>query len=288
MRGLESLIPNYKKESSHPPTRDSVFLIETKLIKPNTLQPRREFAKAELQELATSIKKYGILQPLIVSKVEEEVSSGRKVHYELIAGERRLRAAKLARVPQVPVVVRDSVPGERLEISLIENIQREDLNPVEEARAYKHLIEDFGLSQQEVATRVGKSRPVIANAVRMLRLPQDMIEAVSAGVISDGHTRPILSLRAEKDQRALFDEIKTKKFSVRDAEDRARAMDGKDAPRVSKRTSPDPELALLASKFKAHPHITRAHIRSREKNIKLALEFPTKNEFLKWVDSWLS
>lgn len=288
MRGLESLIPNYKKESSQPPTRDSVFLIETKLIKPNSLQPRREFAKDQLQELATSIKKYGILQPLIVSKVEEEVSSGRKVHYELIAGERRLRAAKLARLPQVPVVVRDSVPGERLEISLIENIQREDLNPVEEARAYKHLIDEFGLSQQEVATRVGKSRPVIANAVRMLRLPQDMIEAVSAGTISDGHTRPILSLQDEKDQRALFDEIKTKKFSVRDAEDRARAMEGKDAPRVSKRTSPDPELALLASKFKAHPNITRAHIRSREKNIKLALEFPTKNEFLKWVDSWLS
>ena len=122
----------------------------------------------------------------------------------------------------------------------------------------------------------------------MLRLPQDILESVGAGIISDGHTRPILSLKTEKDQRALFNEIKTKKLSVRDSEDRARAMEGKDAPRVTKRTSPDPELAQLAQKFKAHPHITRAYIRSREKNIKLALEFPTKAEFIKWVDSWLS
>ena len=288
MRGLESLIPKYKQEPSRVAAADSVFLIETKLIRPNPLQPRKEFAEDQLRELAASIKKYGILQPLIVSKVEEDVPSGRKVHYELIAGERRLRAAKLASMPQVPVVVKDSGPNERLEISLIENLQREDLNPLEEAHAYKKLIENFGLSQQEVATRVGKSRPVIANAVRMLRLPQDMLEAVSAGIISDGHTRPIVSLKTEKDQRTLFDKIKTMKLSVRDTEDRARAMEGKDAPRVSKRTSPDPELAQLASKFKAHPHITRAHIRLREKNIKLALEFPTKAEFIKWVELWLS
>ena len=288
MRGLESLIPNYKKEPPKVPTQGSVFLIETKLIKPNTLQPRKEFAQEQLQELSDSIKKYGILQPLIVSKVETDVPSGRQVHYELIAGERRLRAAKLARVPQVPVIIRDSGPNERLEISLIENIQREDLNSLEEAYAYKRLIDDFGLSQQEVASRVGKSRPAIANAVRILRLPQDMLDAIRAGIIFDGHTRPILSLKTETKQRKLFDEIRAKNLSVRDTEDRARAMTGKDAPKVTKRTAPDQELAQLVGKFKAHPSITRAHIRSREKNIKLALEFPTKAEFIKWTDSWLT
>ena len=153
MRGLESLIPNYKQESSRVPAKDSVFLIETKLIRPNSLQPRKEFSEDQLRELAASIKKYGILQPLLVSKVEEDVPSGRRVHYELIAGERRLRAAKLARVPQVPVVVKDSSPNEKLEISLIENLQREDLNPLEEAYAYKKLIEDFGLNPRSCHAR---------------------------------------------------------------------------------------------------------------------------------------
>ena len=289
MRGLESLIPNYKQKASRAQApKESVFLIETKLIKPNPLQPRRVFTEGQLEELSASIKKYGVLQPLVVSKVEEDVPSGRKVYYELIAGERRLRAAKLAHLPSVPVVIKDSTPNEKLEMSLIENIQREDLNPIEEAYAYKRLIDDFGLSQQEVASRVGKSRPVVANAVRMLRLAPDMLDAVSGGTISDGHTRPLLSLKDEKDQRALFEEIQEKNLSVRDAEDRARAMEGKIAPRVTKRSALDPELAQYAAKLREHPRISHSRIRPHEHTIKLVLEFPTRAEFKEWLNSWLS
>jgi len=291
MRGLESLIPNYNhKDSKRTPPKDSVFLIETKLIKPNPYQPRSGFTESQLKSLAESIKKYGILQPLVVSKTEKDVPSGRRVYYDLIAGERRLRAAKLIRLPQVPVIVRDSNPNQKLELSLIENVQREDLNPLEEANAYKQLIEDFGLSQSEVARRMGKSRPVIANAVRMLRLPKNILDAVYSGEISDGHTRPILSLKEEEDQNVLFDEIRKKKLSVRDTEDRARQMIGKKPTAIARtaRAALDPELKEFSVKLKQHPDFSKAHIRQhRGKNIKLALEFPSREDFVRWIDGWL-
>lgn len=290
MRGLESLIPNYNRNNPKTPSpKDSVFLIETKLIRPNSDQPRSDFTENELKSLAESIKKYGILQPLVVCKAEEDVPSGRRVYYDLIAGERRLRAAKLTRLTQVPVVVRDSNPNQKLELSLIENIQRKDLNPIEEAKAYKQLMDEHGLSQSEIAKRMGKSRPVIANAVRMLRLPENILNAVYSGEISDGHTRPILSLKKEKDQIALFEEIRQKKFSVRDAEDRSRQMMGKKSPTITRTVSVtlDPELKEFSVKLKKHPDFSGAHIRNKGKNIKLSLEFPSRVEFVRWIDGWL-
>ena len=195
----------------------------------------------------------------------------------------------MARLPQVPVIVRDSNPNQKLELSLIENVQRQDLNPLEEANAYKQLIEDFGLSQSEIAKRMGKSRPVIANAVRMLRLPKSILDAVYSGEISDGHTRPILSLKEEGEQIALFEEIRQKKLSVRDAEDRSRQMMGKKSPAVARtaRATLDPELKEFSVKLKQHPDFSKAHILHKGKNIKLALEFPSRKDFVRWIDGWL-
>lgn len=286
MRGLESLIPNYKRDNG-PKEKDSVFLIETNLIRPNPYQPRKEFNTEDLNELATSVKKYGILQPLLVSKIEEDVPSGRKVHYELIAGERRLRAAEIARLPRVPVIIRDSQPNEKLEISLIENIQREDLNPIEEAYAYKRLTEEFGLSQNEVAKRVGKSRPVIANALRTLRLPDAVLNALRAGTISDGHTRPLLSLETKEDQLRFFKEIVEKKLTVREAEDYSRDKLERATPTRVARVSLDPALKDLAGQLKKHPNFSRVVLRAEDNSVRLALEFSSRGKFLEWLKKWM-
>ena len=212
-----------------------IFWVETEKIKPNPLQPRRSFDEEQLKGLAESIRQYGVLQPLVVIRKEYEIDTGTAVDYELVAGERRLRASKLAGLNQVPVIVRQE-PAERvkLELALIENIQREDLNPVERATAFKRLIDDFNMKQREVGVKIGKSREFVGNSVRILNLPKEMLEALSEGKINEGHTRPLLMLSdRSEDQQLLFKDILYKNLSVRDAEkisrhiarDRARKQD---------------------------------------------------------------
>jgi ParB family chromosome partitioning protein len=208
-------------------TESSIFWIETEKILPNPYQPRREFDQDRLKELSDSIKQYGVLQPLVVSRKETMLDDGGvKVEYELIAGERRLRASKMAGVAQVPVVVRVGDDSRaKLELAIIENLQREDLNAVERAQSFQRLADEFKLTWADVGRKVGKSREYVSNTVRILMLPQDILDALSKGQISEGHTRPLLMLiDRPQEQMTLFKEMMVRKMTVREAESIARRI----------------------------------------------------------------
>ena len=190
---------------------DSIYWVEVERIKPNPFQPRKTFDEAALLSLAESIRSYGVLQPLTVTRKEiERPEEGISVEYELIAGERRLRAAKLAGIREVPVVIRTGEDSDRmkLELAIIENLQREDLNAVDRARAFSRLNSEFGFSHVDIGKKVGKSREYVSNTLRILQLPQEVLDALSAGKISEGHTRPIMMLNDRpEEQNVLFKEI---------------------------------------------------------------------------------
>jgi len=221
-KGLESLIPR-SKQMQPESQKENVFFVEVNKIKPNPDQPRQDFDQEGLKELSRSIRKYGVLQPLLVAKMEEENSRGLNVYYQLIAGERRLRAAQLAGLPQVPVVIRDDFndKGSRLEVALVENVQRRDLNPMEEAEAYDRLMKEFNLTQQDVAVKVGKSREVVANAVRLINLPKDMKESLRAGILTRAHARALLAFGDEAKQKEVFSQIMSGRLSSKEVEQMA-------------------------------------------------------------------
>lgn len=189
---------------------DSVLIMKISSVEPNRDQPRKHFSEEGIEELASSIKQYGIIQPLLVQKRDD--------YYEIIAGERRWRAAMKAGLKEVPVIVKDYSNREAVEISLIENIQREDLNPIEEALAYDRLIQEFELTQEQVAGRVSKSRSAVTNSLRLLKLVDDVRQMVIAGDISEGHARTLLGLPNEEMQRLLAERIVKEKLSVRETE----------------------------------------------------------------------
>ncbi|HEY4506565.1 MAG TPA: ParB/RepB/Spo0J family partition protein [Candidatus Paceibacterota bacterium] len=222
-RGLESLIP-IKKNNVTPKIQDNVFYIEINKIRPNASQPRKDFDHNGLKELATSIKKYGILQPILVSKIEIETERGLDFSYEIIAGERRWRAAKIAGLPHVPAIVKDNFDESRLrlEVALVENLQRENLNAVEEAEAYSRLAAEFKLTQKQIAEKVGKSREVVANSLRLLDLPGDIKLALRAGKISRTHARTLLSFKDEAKQREMYKQILIGNYAVRALEGAAK------------------------------------------------------------------
>ena len=204
--------------------RGRIFQIEVDKIIPNTQQPRQDFNNESLWELASSIKEYGILEPLVVSRHEEETENGTKVHYQLISGERRLRASKLSGLKTVPVIIKESLDEKlKLELALIENIQREDLNSISKARAFTRLMSEFGLSQQAVATKMGKSREYVANTLRLLQLPYEAQKAMEEGKINEGHARAILLLPNPEKRRALLGIILSKNISGREAEEIAKS-----------------------------------------------------------------
>src|SRR3989338_10137558 len=210
MRGLASLIPQKRGpgDDQGVSPKESVFLIDIDKIHPNPLQPRKEFDPQELKDLAASIREYGILQPLLVTKIGKETSTGRDVEYELIAGERRWRAARMVNLPRIPVVVRKSTTPEKLAISVIENIQRQNLNPIEEARAYENLRKKFGMSNPQIAQEVGKSVSMIGNMLAILKLPEEFQKALSEKKIHLSHAKFLLTLSSDPEkQRKLFDEI---------------------------------------------------------------------------------
>ncbi len=226
---------------------DSIFWVDVDKIEPNPFQPRREFSQPELQSLSDSIRQYGVLQALVVTRKEfEKPEGGLGVKYELIAGERRLRASRLAGLQQVPVLIKtgDDTDLMKLELAIIENIQREDLNPVDRARAFERLANEFGFKHATIAQKVGKSREYVSNTLRLLALPPDLLEALSQGKISEGHTRPLLMLSDRPDEQSvLFKEIVFKKLTVREAEQIARRIA---VDRVRKKEYGfDPELVEL-------------------------------------------
>jgi ParB family chromosome partitioning protein len=232
-RGLSSLIPAKKADASSSapvalrsgmpagaveavPPGERILHVSVSDIVPNPYQPRRDFRPEELEELIASVKEYGILQPLVVT----EKANGM---YELIAGERRLRAAKEAGLKKVPVLTRTADDQRKLELALIENIQRADLSAIEEAHAYLKLMDEFGLTQEKVAERVGKSRPVVANTLRLLKLPVEMQLALSDGRISMSMARVLCGMDVPSEQRAMFERMLSGEYTVRQAEDVSRA-----------------------------------------------------------------
>jgi len=252
---------------------NSIFWIDTDKIKPNPYQPRRDFDEARLQDLADSIKQYGVLQPLTVSRVEVEKEGGGLVtEYELIAGERRLRASKLAQVSQVPVIIRTGDTAiMKLELAILENLQREDLNSVDRARAFFRLVTEFKFTHNEVAKKMGKSREYVSNSLRILSLPEEILNALSEGKITEGHTRPILMLADHpEEQLVLFKEIVYKRITVREAEKLARKIA---YDRVRKKEfMPDPEIIELEEEFQEKLG-TRVHIDRKELGGQIKIDF---------------
>lgn len=231
---------------------DSIFWIETSKIVPNPYQPRREFDEERLKELADSIRMYGVLQPLTVSRKEVHDDDGAfKTEYELIAGERRLRASTMAGVEQVPVIIREGEDSEqeKLELAIIENLQREDLNAVDRALAFKQLADMFDLSHGQVAAKVGRSREYVSNSIRILNLPEYMLESVKTADISEGHARTLLMLSDRpEEQDTLYREILMKKLTVREVERIARKI-AVDKVRKQKWKGTDPELIEKEKQF---------------------------------------
>ena len=225
-KGLDSLIPmgqapaTPKKKAEKDITAlkegEAPVMVKITKIEPNREQPRKNFDEDALLELADSIKQFGLLQPILVQD--------RKTYYEIIAGERRWRASKLAGLKEVPVIIRNYTEQEIVEISLIENIQREDLNPIEEAQAYKRLLTEFNLKQDEVAERVSKSRTAVTNSMRLLKLCDEVQQMVISDMISTGHARAILSVEDPKQQYELAQKIFDEKLSVRDVEKMVRNL----------------------------------------------------------------
>ncbi len=236
-KGLNALLPS-PEEMDLPPTPEEAGpyrVCPLAAISANPYQPRMEMEGDALQNLADSIRQSGILQPLVVRALPD----GR---YELIAGERRLRAAKLAGLHEVPVLVKEGTPQDRLELALVENIQRENLNPFEEASAYYRLVKEFNLTQEEVAKRVGKERSTVANSLRLMQLPDYAKEDVARGRISPGHARVLLSLEAGEGMRALRDLIIERQLTVRQAEEEAKKLKGeKKAP--PRKDKPQPQIS---------------------------------------------
>ena len=252
---------------------DSIFWVEVDKIKPNPYQPRREFDEGKLRDLADSIRQYGVLQPLVVTRREvEKTDGGLAVEYELIAGERRLRASKLAGLAQVPVLIR-SVEDDaktKLELAIIENLQREDLNSVDRAKAFARLVEEFGFKHTQIAEKIGKSREYVSNTLRILSLPEEILQALSEGKISEGHTRPLMMLvDRPEEQITLFKEIMFKKMTVREAEGIARRIAH---DRARKKETVTPEMLELEGKL-AETLGTRVQIEKREVGGKLIIDF---------------
>ena len=241
-KGLFALMPekpNFDIEKSG----EQVVMIATSRLQPDPQQPRRVFDEAKLKELADSIGEIGVMQPLLVV----ETTSG---DYRIVAGERRYRAACKAKLKELPCIVRKYDDARLAEISLIENIQREDLNAMEEAMAYRRLMDSFGYTQEDIAKRLGKSRPYIGNTLRLLQLPPQYSKLVSDGRLSPGHARTVLSLRTPEDQAELVSAVMTKNLSVRQAEDLAKAIAGR-KPAAKKTNAVDANFRDLEKRFRS-------------------------------------
>lgn len=239
-RGLDALFADNSLEEISP---SSAVRLKINEIEPNREQPRKEFDEKALSELADSISRHGVIQPLLV----RPLSDG---SYQLVAGERRWRAARLAGLSDVPVVIKELSDSEAMEIALIENLQREDLNPIEEAQGLKLLIDTYGLTQEDCASRVGKSRPAIANSLRLLALPDTLLDLVKSGKLSSGHARALLPLGDGEKMLSLAQEIISKELSVRETERAVKLLlNGKKTPerKVKKRDRYYDEVELALS-----------------------------------------
>ena len=264
-RGLSSLIPPKGEKSravikedeyfspSSPSIKDGTGILEIDPndISTNPFQPRKSFSDVDISELADSIKTYGIIQPLVVTKTNGK--------YELIAGERRLRASKVAGLKKVPVVVRDYDQQRKLEVALVENLQREDLNPIDKASAYRQLMDDFNLSLEEAAKKMGKSRPQISNTLRLLSLPEEIRNALAGGRLSEAHAIYLLGLDTEAKQLNVFRKIMQNNWTVRETSQQVRKLGGTKESRIKEDPSDRAREASFREFFGAKTEIKRGN-----------------------------
>lgn len=290
-KGLDSLIPMgseienitkpVKKAKNEPKTNENgVIELKVNQIEPNREQPRKNFDEDALQELADSIKKHGIIQPLVVQKKGE--------YYEIIAGERRWRAAKIAGLKHIPVVIKDYSEQEMVEIALIENIQRQDLNPIEEAMAFKQLMQEYDLKQDELAERVSKSRTAVTNSMRLLKLPQKIMEMVINNELSSGHARTLLSIEDEDLQIKVAELVILKQMSVRETENYVKKLqNNKNESKDTKNTDNDFVYRDIENRIK---EIVGTKVKVNHKNNgkgKIEIEFYSDDELERIYDLFL-
>ncbi len=283
-KGLSALIPKRILKTPDQPSKhnEAIFYIDIAKIQPNPYQPRQEFDLELLKSLAESIRHYGILQPLVVTAGEMTDGFNQVLQYQLIAGERRLTAAKMAGLKEVPVIVRQSSPQEKLELSLIENVQRADLNPVEKAMAYRRLEKEFNLSQKEIAQVCGKSREAVSNTLRLLTLPDEMQKTIREGALTEGHARAILAAQEPIKQNAVFKKILSDGLNVREAEELAQKINmhksaSKPATRLIR------EFLELEQKIKERFRIESVKVQSDMGKPKIVMTFPSKKEVEEFI-----
>lgn len=231
-KGLAALIPDDPMVNlfNEDETKETVFNVELSLVEPNKSQPRQEFSKESLEDLKDSILQYGVIQPIVVRK------KGKK--YEIVAGERRWRAAKAASLKDIPCIVKELDDRQAMKLALIENIQRENLNPIEEANAFKGLIDNYNLTQEEVAKAVGKSRSYIANTVRLLNLDETIVDYISKGQITSGHGRALLAIKNKKERLNALETIVNNKINVREAENIVKKVNKRKTKRTMTKEDP--------------------------------------------------
>ena len=284
-KGLDALIPNIAVENKNNSSanvkteeKEPETIVKITKIEPNREQPRKNFDEEALQELADSIKQFGLLQPILVQD--------RNTYYEIIAGERRWRAAKLAGLKEVPVIIRNYTEQEIVEISLIENIQREDLNPIEEAQAFKRLLTEFNLKQEEVAERVSKSRTAVTNSMRLLKLCDEVQQMIIDDTISTGHARALITIEDPEQQYTIAKKIADEKLSVRDVEKLVKNLNKPE--KVKKEVSEDKGLDIIyqdvEEKLKRALG-TKVSISSKENGAgKIEIEFYTHDDLDRITD----
>ena len=265
-KGLNAIFMENDAEDNN-----STVTLKLSEIEPNKNQPRQDFDETALAELAESISKHGLLQPILVRPI---IGGG----YQIVAGERRYRASRMAGLSEVPVIIRELSESETMEIALIENLQRENLTPIEEAVGYRTLMDEHGFSQEEVSKAVGKSRSAVANSLRLLKLPEDILKMVSNGVISAGHARAILSLEKEEDMLFLANEIAKRDLSVRQAEKLSKKMNQaeKEPPAVTVKASYFSEVELALTEYLGKK-VSVSPLKNKEGGI-LQIEFYSDEE----------
>jgi ParB family chromosome partitioning protein len=247
-KGLDALIPGGNATPQPRSSESGVLTVPVEQIVPNPRQPRTHFEPDALAELAASIKEHGIIQPLLVSRNDSPVP-GESSGYTLIAGERRWQASKLAGLVEVPVIVRQASDQQRLELALIENVQRADLSALEEAHAYRQLSDDFQLSHEQIATRVGKSRVAVTNTLRLLKLPDGVQQALVDGHITEGHARALLGLGSAEAMQAALKTVIAHEMTVRQTEELVRKMSG-ERPITSPKPTPPPDVMALEERIR--------------------------------------
>lgn len=266
-KGLSALIPEKVLESvAH---KEEIIYVQSGQIKPNPFQPREDFNQQSIEELAQSIKEKGVIQPLLVRR--------RGDNYELIAGERRLRAANSLGLKEIPIIVRDVTDQDSLELALIENIQREGLNPIEEAHAYQHLIDKFKVTQEKISEVLGKARVTITNTLRLLKLPHEIQEEMKKGRISFAHGRSLLEVEDANHQRSLAQEIIAKGLSVRELENLIKSSRPKSLKRKIGQGQREPIVAILEEQLQ-HALATKVRISKRKKRGHINIEFYSQED----------